>query len=278
MNILVTGKGGSKSGGWAIRGNQLGSAISATIEPMASLESCKVADLIIVVKRTPAHVIENIRRSGKPWVFDCVDGWPQPSEMGESQALGWLQDKIQSLKPSAVVFGTERMLLDSGFEGPSLVLPHHSWPKYQPNEIREKVSVVGYEGAPAYLGKWFYAISDACAKMGWEFQVNGDMTKADIGIALRQTGGYPAKYWKPGTKLSNLHALGIPALCTQEAGYQSVASGMEFWIHGEKDVTNAFENLADVKARKEISKSMLKAAITLESVADKYLAWLKALV
>jgi hypothetical protein len=277
VKILLTGKGGN-SGSFAIRGTQLGAAIGATIEPMASLESCKAADIIIVVKRTPTQVIENIRQSGKPWVFDVVDGWPQPSEMDQVQAMDWLQNKLESLKPNAVVFGTQRMQFDSGFEGPSLVLPHHSWSKYQPSEIREKVSVVGYEGAPAYLGKWFYVISDACAKMGWDFIVNGDMTKADIGIALRQTGGYPAKYWKPGTKLSNLHALGIPALCTQEAGYQSVASGMEFWIHNEKDVTNAFDNLADVKARKEINKSMLKAAITLESVADKYKAWLKALV
>jgi hypothetical protein len=277
MKILLTGKGGN-SGSFAIRGNQLGVAIGATIKPMASLESCTAADLIIVVKRTPDQLIETIRKSGKPWVIDVIDGWPQPSEMDHLQALQWLQNKIDSLKPSAVVFGTQRMQFDSGFEGPALVLPHHSWPKYQPNEIREKVSVVGYEGAPAYLGKWFYVISDACAKMGWEFQVNGDMTKADIGIALRQTGGYPAKYWKPGTKLSNLHALGIPALCTQEAGYQSVASGMEFWIHSEKDVVSAFENLVDQKARKEISKSMLKAALPLATVAETYKAWLKTLV
>lgn len=277
MKILITGKGGN-SGSWAIRAQQIGEAIGAQVEPMASAATCKAADIIIVVKRTPDQLIETIRKSGKPWVYDVVDGWPQPSEMDQAQAMDWLQNKIESLKPSAVVFGTQRMQFDSGFSGPALVLPHHSWPKYQPNEIREKVSTVGYEGAPAYLGKWFYVISDACAKMGWEFQVNGDMTKADIGIALRQTGGYPAKYWKPGTKLSNLHALGIPALCTQEAGYQSVASGMEFWIHNERDVMSAFENLADVRTRRDISKSMLKAALPLESVADKYKAWLKTLV
>lgn len=278
MKILVTGKGGAKSGGWAIRGLQLGQALEAQIEPMASVATCKEADIIIVVKRTPHELMQNVYQSGKPWVYDTVDGWPQPNHWEQHDAIQWLSKHVRALNPSAVVFGTSRMQADADFRGPSLILPHHSWPKYKPNEIREKVSIVGYEGSPKYLGKWVITVQDACRAMGWEFQINGDMTQADIGICLRDNGGYPARFWKPGTKLSNLHALGIPALCSPEAGYRSVASGMEFWINKEKDVENAFDNLADVKARKEISKSMLKAAITLESVADKYKAWLKTLL
>ncbi len=277
MKVLVTGKGGG-SGSFAIRGLQLGAAIEAQIEPMASAATCKAADIIIVVKRTPDALMQNICQSGKPWVYDMVDGWPQPNYWEQHDAIQWLSKHVRALNPSAAVFGTSRMQADADFRGPSLILPHHSWPKYKPSEIREKVSVVGYEGSPKYLGKWLDVVLEACKRMGWDFQINGDMTQADIGICLRDNGGYPARFWKPGTKLSNLHALGISALCSPEAGYHSVASGMEFWINKESDVMRAFENLADVRTRRDVSKSMLKAALPLESVAEKYKAWLKTLL
>lgn len=279
MKVLVTGKGG-KAGSWKIRGEQLGAAIGAHVQPMAGLDDCRDADLVVVVKRTPPGLIHNIRKSRRPWVLDIVDGWPQPSNLSRDAAVAWLHQTIRTLKPTAVVFGTTQMQADAEFEGPSVVLPHHSWQRYvdQQPTMRETVRVVGYEGSPRYLGKWLGVLQAACERRGWEFQINGDMGDADVGIALRDGGGYPAQYWKPGTKLSNLHALGIPALCSVELGYRSVASGAEFWIESEAGIDRAFDELADTTRRLQIGDQMRTAALPLNEVAAQYSAWLTTLL
>lgn len=279
MRVLVTGKGGL-AGSWRIRGEQIGQAIGAAVRPMAT--DFSGADLIVLVKRTPPPILRALQRSGKPWVYDIVDGWPQLPGVswGQERALTWLRAHLKELKPSAVVFGTERMRADSGFRGPSIVVPHHSWAKYLRYDpaIRDDVRTVGYEGVPGYLGRWLPVIERECKARGWDFLINGDMRQADIGIALRDGGGYPAAHWKPGTKLSNLHALGIPALCTVEAGYQSVASGTEFWIEQESDITSAFDVLTERETRRRISECMRKAAIPVQKVASEYLKWLENLI
>jgi hypothetical protein len=272
LEVLITGKGG-KSGAWAIRGRQLGDAIGAKVTPMATLDDCQRADVIVVVKRPVPAVIEAIRKSGKPWVLDIVDGWPQPSMIDRLGAMKWIRQWLEFWRPDGAVFGTQTMLEDSEFTGPSLVLPHHSWPKYQRNQIRNEVSVVGYEGAVHYLGKWLPAVAKACQTRGWDFIVNCDMTQTDIGIALRDNGGYPAACWKPGTKLSNLHALGIPALCSPEQGYREVASGAEFWIHKESDINDAFDAMTH-ENRLDIADKMHSAKIELPVVAGIYKHWL----
>jgi hypothetical protein len=289
VKVLVTGKGGN-TGSWKIRGEQLGEALGAAVVPMASLEDCFAADVIVVVKRTPEPLMAAVRRSGKPWVLDMVDGWPQPCTWDKGQSIAWLKQRLHALTPHGVIFGTDAMRTDAmsrawgetipEYPGPGLILPHHSWDKYTMHKpvVRDEVRVVGYEGVPEYLGRWRPIVEKECAARGWQFQINGDMRQADIGVALRDGGGYPARWWKPGTKLSNLHALGIPALCTREAGYQSVASGAEFWIEEDADVGAVFNLLADRHARKLISDTMRSALIWIEDVAEDYRGWLNALV
>lgn len=273
MKILITGKGG-KSGSWAIRAAQMGGAIGARVQPHADSETCKKADIIVVVKRTPKDLMQNIIKSGTPWVFDIVDGWPQPCDWGPRDSTLWLQSTILTLNPDAMVYGTSRMMVDAQF--PGLVLPHHAWTKYHPIKVREQVSVVGYEGSLAHLGHWFDAIQAACKRRGWQFQVNGDMTKADIGIALRGNGGYPAKFWKPGTKLANLHALGIPAICSPEAGYYEIASGKEEWIINHAEIDRAFDTLESHKTRLDINRNAPIFAPRLNKIAEQYKEWLRS--
>lgn len=279
MKVLVTGKGG-KAGSWRIRGEQLGAAIGAEVKPLASLDDCRHADIIIIVKRTPDEILRAVRKSGRPWVWDVVDGWPQRTDYTRPEALAWLHERAQALKPTAMVFGTPQMQQDGQFAGPSLVLPHHSWQRYVAREPawRDAIKTVGYEGDPRYLGRWLPALQLQCDRRGWHLQINGDMTQVDIGIALRDRGGYPARFWKPGTKLSNLHALGIPALCSIEAGYQSVASGAEFWIESEHDIAQAFDALADPERRQQVGSQMRSAMLPIEQVASEYTAWLTTLL
>jgi hypothetical protein len=280
VNILITGKGGT-AGSWKIRAEQLGAALRANVKPMASVHDCAIADVIVVVKRTPAPLIDAIRHSGKPWVLDIVDGWPQPCDWDESRSKAWLLEHLGALQPSGVIFGTERMAFDAGpFRSRSLVLPHHSWDRYVKTApaVRDRVQVVGYEGSPDYLGRWRPILEQQCSARGWDLQINGDMRHTDIGIALRDTGGYPARWWKPGTKLSNLHALGIPALCSREAGYDSVKSGAELWIESEADVKAAFDMLADRHVRRALGSTMRQAMILIDEVARDYREWLSEFV
>lgn len=279
MKVLVTGKG--NRGSWKIRGEQLGSAIGATVKPMATYSDCESADVIVLVKRFPDELIATIRNSSRPWVLDIVDGWPQPCAWEYEESIIWLKQTLHRLSPSAVVFGTEQMQVDAEFNRQSIVLPHHSWCRYIEHtpSIKQAVAVVGYEGDLRWLGKWAGIVSGLCRRRGWLFQVNGDMTKADIGIALRDGGGYPARHWKPGTKLSNLHALGIPAVCSREAGYESVASGGECWIEkvSASALSDAFDFLDDKNTRLAISQQMRSKVITLGQVAAQYKTWLASI-
>ena len=279
MKILVTGKGG-KSGSWAIRAVQLGTAIGAAIKPLASLADITEHDLTIVVKRVPSQTLQALRMSGKPWVYDLVDGWPQSGgcDWNETRSIYWLRSMLAEFNPTAIVYGTKTMQEDAG--RPGLVLPHHSWQKYLDRTplIRDEIRVVGYEGAEAYLGHWRRIVEKQCADRGWEFMINGDMRRADVGIALRYGGGYPSRWWKPGTKLSNLHALGIPAICSREAGYVGVASGTELWVGNENDLSSAFDKIQSKDVRQDISSYMRAAALPVDRVAANYLEWLNRVV
>jgi hypothetical protein len=246
MHVLITGKG--SSGSWQIRGVQLGQAIGAEVQPMAEPSDCRSAQIVVGVKRISEPLLRSIKASGRPFVWDCVDPWPQPCDWDERQAKVWLWGEIARLRPDAIVFGTERMREDSGFTGHSLVLPHHAWPKYTGNPVRP-VQVVGYEGAELYLGRWRAVLEQECKARGWVFRINGDMGLADIGVALRDGGGYPARWWKPGTKLANLQALGIPALCSPEAGCREIANGSEAWIESPADIGPALDAVAPESVR-----------------------------
>lgn len=267
--MLITGNG--KAGSWKIRGEQLGRAIGATVVPFGAKLP---PGLVIVVKRTEPGLLAQLKR--RPWVYDIVDAWPQPCQWGREQAVEWLRDYIARLNPTAVVFPTTQMLTDSEWRGPALVLPHHAWPKYTPREVQPVVTRVGYEGDHRYLGKWGEIVQAECAKRRWQFTV-GDLSECDIGIALRDAGGYPAQAWKSNCKLANLQALGIPALCTPEAGYREFGSGKEWWIETPADLAQAFGLLAHVGPRARLRDAMIRSAPRLHETAITYRDWLAGL-
>jgi hypothetical protein len=275
LRVLITGKGGG-TGSWQIRGEQLGRAIGAEVFPQAEASEIRAADLVVAVKRTPERLIRALRAGGRPWVLDFVDGWPQPegNEWPEKGAKRWLRDRLAILQPSAVVFPTTRMLGDSGWKGPALVLPHHAWPKYERQPVAATVSRVGYEGAPDYLGKWRGVLERACAARGWEFVVNGDLSSCQIGVALRDVGGYPAGAWKANTKLANCQALGLPALITPEEGYREFGSGAQTEILHAEHVGPVLDMLSDPGIRRNLGEQAYAATPRLADVAATYREWL----
>lgn len=277
-SVLITGTGKAGSS-WTIRGEQLGQAIGATVIPMATAEQCRDADLIVVVKRTSDNILGPVLDSGRPWVWDVVDAWPQVPgrSLTEADARAWLRGTLHRIRPSAIVWPTERMQADAGWDGPQMTLPHHAWPRYTQKPLRAAVEAVGYEGAEHYLGKWRGILQRLCSERGWRFVVNGDMQDADIGVALRDSGGYAAASWKSNCKLANLQALGIPAICSPECGYLETAAGGERWVRDEADLVMALDGLASLQAREAARDAHRAHRIGLTEIAARYAEWLSML-
>lgn len=275
--VLVTGRG--KSGSWRIRGYQLGQAIGATVYPKAYRDMFTTADLVVLVKRQYQGFLDHVRQSGKPWVWDIVDPYPQPESnyWSSEECIKWLQEEVQIMRPNAMVFPTYQMLADSGFTGPSLVLPHHSWPKYYTPNLVRKIKILGYEGGEQYLGTWRTQLEAECVDRGIQLVINGDMTQVDVGIALRDPLGYAAKSWKSNVKIANLHALGLSIICTQEQSYKDFGGGGEIIISAPEQLTVALDSLYNYEFRQELINQGLRARITLDNVAETYSTWLTQL-
>ncbi len=279
MKILVTGTG--RCGSWEIRGKQLGEAMGANVIPNASQRECTQADMIILVKRTSLDTLGHIKRSGKPWVWDVVDAWPQRpgQELSKTFAMKWVAELLEYYNPTGVVWPTLKMANDVDWaNGPSTVLPHHYNPRYRAEKMRDIPSVVAYEGCERYLGKWRSIIDQEAVRQGMQFIVNDVLERADVGVAVRDTLSYPDLNWKSNVKLANLHALGIPALCTRESGYVETQSGTEFWVRDANDIAHALETVRSVDTRKWIRQSSLRQKIPLKSIAATYARFLRALV
>lgn len=278
--ILVTGSG--KSGSWQIRGVQLGAAIGATVLPDADAATVARHDLVVLVKRPPAGLVERVRAAGVPLVWDVVDAWPQPAgnSWDRHSCMDWMNAQLKRIRPAAVVAATRAMARDLYLSRlPTLALPHHGRPGIEVNPIRDEIRVVGYEGSVAHLGRWAKILSAECASRGWRFVLNpARLADLDVVVALREQQGYAPMNWKSGVKLSNAQASGTPFVGAREAGYLEQAVGnCEKWAESARGLTLAFDALLPLYERQRASLWMRDAAPSLAAVAATYLEWLRGL-
>lgn len=271
MKVLFTGSG--TSGSYRIRAEQIGAALGARVKAMATLEDCRGVDLVVVVKRIPEQLLIAIRKSGRPWVYDIVDAYPQPrcSSWKQGVAQAWLDEHLRVLRPDFVIWPNERMQQDHG--GGGAVVYHHHRPQIDVNPIRERIKLIGYEGAPAYLEGWFQAIEDECRRRGARFVVNPErLADVDVILALRGKGwnGYVQQNWKSNVKLANAHGSGTPFIGAPECGYAETACGAEHWAAAPADLGIALDWLESQNARREISARFLKAAFSIDHAAERY--------
>lgn len=280
MKILVTGRG--KGGSWEIRGEQLGRAIEATIDPRPS--SVKGFDAVVVVKRPRPEVVQLIRQSGVPLVWDVVDAWPQPdgNDWPKAACMEWLDRSVDAIKPAGIVAATQVMAADcSHYTVPVLTLPHHARPGMTINPLRELVAVVGYQGGEN-LGLWAEILDRQCAARGWTFRPDhsktADMQLADVDIvvAVRGQTGYAAQNWKSGVKLANAQGSGTPSIVSRSAGYVETASARQYYADDEPGMATAFDALASPERRREQVAKYRPP--TLDHVAERYLDWLWRLI
>jgi hypothetical protein len=271
MKILVTGKGGI-AGSWKIRGEQLGAAIAATVKPMATVEDCRAHDVIVVVKRVPDQLLENIRASKRPWVFDCVDFYPQPqvTKWPREGAVAWVRERMSYFHPDAVIWTNMNMMTDCTVGRRETVIRHHAKPGLLNNPIRPDVKLVNYEGAPEYLGEWAHWLERECARRQWAFSINAPIyTAADIVVALRGVdyAGYAQRNWKSNVKLANAHATGTPFVGQTESGYLESATGCEYWVDHHSQLQRTFDILAEQSTREQIHDRFIRSTYSLADAA-----------
>lgn len=271
MKILFTGSG--TSGSYQIRAEQMAAALGARAVAMASVEDCRAADVIVVVKRVPEQLLLNIRKSGRPWVYDIVDAYPQPkcTAWVKDVAQAWLKEHLRGLRPDFVIWPNERMQEDAGGRG--AVIYHHHRPEIKVNPIRERIWTIGYEGAAAYLEGWREAIEMECRARGARFLLNPErMADVDVVLALRGKAwnGYVQQNWKSQVKLANAHGSGTPFIGAPEAGYLETACGAELWASTHASLSVALDALESHSARQEVSARFLKSAFSIDHAAERY--------
>lgn len=271
MKVLFTGNG--TSGSWQIRGRQLGWEMGGMVVPKAKLRHIEQVDAVVVVKRVPDSLLEDLRSSGKPWIFDVVDFYPQPacSSWDKRESISWARQRLAKLKPTAVIWPNRRMAEDIGFSGKSIVLPHHCWPNIDVNPIRPEIKAIGYEGEPNYLAEWAPLIASECKKRGWRFVVNPkNLADVDVLVALRggEWNGYCQRHWKSNVKLTNAHGCGTPFIGCREDGYVEVATGAEYWADSEAEFVTALDWLQRQDVRRKISDKFVKRAYRIDKAAS----------
>lgn len=271
--ILFTGRG--SSGSWKIRGEQLGRALNARVKPQATIHDCKAADLIVVVKRISPTLLDNIRKSGKPWVFDCVDFYPQPecSTWSRNHAIDWVRGKLKKLQPNAVIWPNEQMQEDCGKGYNGIILYHHHLPGIEQNPIRQEVQAVCYEGSERYLGGWLKHILNECHAREWHFYVNPpQIACSDIVLAIRDEkySGYAQRHWKSNVKLANAHGSGTPFIGPCESGYSETATGFEKWCESPEMLKYAFNDLESYELRQKVSAAFIENKISIQEIASQY--------
>lgn len=270
MNVLITGRGGS--GSWQIRAVQIGDALKAQVKPYASAQDCAWADVIVAVKRVPDDLLKVIRKSGKPWVYDIVDAYPQKEcwQWSRDESIAWVHKHLAHLEPNHVIWPNRRMMEDCGN---GTVIYHHARPKQPKNPIRERFVTVGYEGAPAYIAAWQPILEAECQKRGLVWQPNpGPLDMLDAVVALRgpKHNGYPQQHWKSNVKLANAHGTGTPFIGHPEDGYLETQTGKEYFVTTREQLGMALDWLEPHYVRHAISRAFLDSARTLKQAASEY--------
>lgn len=280
MNVLFTGRGGA--GSFEIRAVQIGAAMGARVKANASSEDIAWADVVVVVKKIPGDLLARVRASGKPWVYDVLDAFPQPEagSWSADKARRWVQALMAGLEPDAVIWPSAGMQACAPYLR-GTVIHHHYRPGIKRNPIREKLQVIGYEGAPQYLAEWKPALEQAAAKIGARFVINpANLADLDVVVALRgkEHNGWVQRMFKSDVKAANAKGSGTPLICQRHQGYLDTATGGEVWTETSSDLTEAFAYLQPHGVRLGKSLQLSAGRFSILGAAKQYQTLLESVV
>jgi len=278
MKVLFTRIGNPASGSWQVRGVQMAAALGGLAVLNAGAEDIAAADIVVVVKRFDAALIDRIAKAGKPIVYDVVDGWPQPAGNAWTsiEATGWLSREISASRASAVIGSTLEMCISIGISGlgvPCTAIDHHYRPGIDRNPVRDVVRAVGYEGSERYLDGWRPTIMAECERRGWRFVVNPPrLADVDIAIAVRggKWRGYVTDRWKSNVKIANAQGSGTPIIALPECGAIEASSGGEYFVRSPDELAAAFDVLRPQEERRRRAAMMIWNARGVNEIADNY--------
>ena len=230
------------------------------------------ATVAVFVKRAAFRLAPLARAAGVPIVWDALDFWSQPQDNGltERAAVQLLRAAIAEIRPALTIGATEAMAEACG----GAYLPHHSWAGLQPQPARQQLSVVAYEGNPAYLGRWADVLSLECLARGLTFAVNpSDIRTVDLFVAFRdgRWDGYPCREWKSGVKISNAIAAGRPVIGQASAAMRELSPPHTI-VESPLDLPVALDAWTPYAARAAAVDVCMRLAptLTLSDVAHRY--------
>lgn len=276
-------------GSWKVRAQQIATA-RVQWHAVGNLEPHDILthEVFVAVKRPFRTRMRLLRAMGKTVLYDVVDCWAQPADGLRHPDLPSIRDYFTrffaDLPVDGVIFPNRQMYEDLHDLVPNATwIYHHFWPGMEPITIRERAEVVGYEGAPAYLGPWCDVVEAACKQLGLRFVVNPeDLRSIDIGFAAR--GGPHASMmahrYKSNVKLANFYGAGIPCLVNDsEVSYHETDDGEVRFFATEQQLVERLAELRSFETRQRIQASFLRTRekYTLAAIADQYDAYLARL-
>ncbi len=281
MKVCFTSR--SSAGAWQIRGEQV-AALRTNWQALHAPTQQDIArcDVLCVVKKPDARVLEMARRLGKHVVYDIVDSWAQPADglkyTDRLQAKSLFSAAWEAIGADGYIFPTRRMQEDLGpLVRHGVTIYHHYWPQIRRNPLRDKVEVIGYEGAD-YLGEWRPRIERACAAHGLRFVANPrEYTELDVVVLVR--GGvhrsFLSQNYKSNVKLANAYGSGTPALVhVDEMSAHDTDSGDVLFF---SDLPGSFERqlarlVGDPALRRAVQAGFLSAAprFHVEKIASEF--------
>lgn len=253
---------------------QIAEALGIEATQRASAAHMAEHDAIVAVKRIDDDLLAALRNSGRPWVWDVVDAYPQDTSWPQKDAVNWFRSRLSHLRPHAVIFPTWRMLHDCAGHGlHATCVPHHARPQYNPYDappLRERITLVAYEGMERYLGSWLPQIHAACATVGARFEIGRKaLEQADAVISLR-TGpwdGYQMLHWKPWVKLANAIARGLPFIGLRPDHAEGPVGDWVTPARTPSDLASALEHLEPLQTRQIIRANTRTHVPTLDDCA-----------
>lgn len=289
--LRVCFSGRSSAGAWQIRGEQI-AAMRTNWEAInkPSNDDVKRFDLFCFVKKPDPKIIERVRKTGNPIVFDIVDSWAQPEDglkyrdaHSARELFGPLWKQVNA---DGYIFPTKRMHQDLGLLIKNgVTIYHHYWPQIQKSPVRETVKIVGYEGAD-YLGEWGALIEKICSDRGIKFVANPkNYTDLDIVVLVRggEHGSYLAKNYKSNVKLANAYGSGTPVLAhvDEMSAHDTDNGDVLFFTNQMGSFERQLDRLvSDYELRKSIHSNFLATAhqFDIRNIAHQFESFFQSIV